>query len=91
MKVNFLCQDSALAAPLVVDLVRLLDVAKRVGEKGIQRQLSLYFKSPYVSSGEQAQHDLFKQEKMLLEWVYAHANKSGVAGKKAKEDKVARA
>jgi hypothetical protein len=37
IKVNFLCQDSALAAPLVIDLVRLLDVAKRVGERGIQR------------------------------------------------------
>jgi myo-inositol-1-phosphate synthase len=54
MKINFLCQDSILAAPLVIDLVRLLDVAKKHGEKGIQRQLSLYFKSPYASPGEHA-------------------------------------
>jgi myo-inositol-1-phosphate synthase len=69
MKVNFLCQDSGLAAPLVVDLVRLLDVAKRAGESGIQRQLSLFFKSPYHSDGETPVHDLFKQEAMLMQWA----------------------
>jgi myo-inositol-1-phosphate synthase len=74
IKVNFLCQDSALAAPLVIDLVRLLDVAKRVGERGIQRQLSLFFKSPYVAPGETPVHDLFKQEKLLVDWARAHAH-----------------
>jgi myo-inositol-1-phosphate synthase len=74
IKVNFLCQDSALAAPLVIDLVRLLDVAKRVGERGIQRQLSIFFKSPYVAPGETAVHDLFKQEKLLVDWVKSHAH-----------------
>jgi myo-inositol-1-phosphate synthase len=69
MKINFLCQDSALAAPLVIDLVRLLDVAKRTGESGIQRQLSLFFKSPYHADGEVAIHDLFKQERLLLDWA----------------------
>jgi myo-inositol-1-phosphate synthase len=73
IKVNFLCQDSALAAPLVVDLVRLLDVAKRAGERGIQRQLSIFFKSPYCLPGESPVHDLFKQEKLLLDWARAHA------------------
>ncbi len=73
IKVNFLCQDSALAAPLVLDLVRLLDVAKRAGERGIQRQLSMFFKSPYHAPGESPIHDLFKQEKLLLEWARAHA------------------
>jgi len=75
MKINFLCQDSILAAPLVMDLVRLCDVAKRKGEKGIQRQLSLYFKSPYASPGEQPQHNLFDQEALLLEWARKHADK----------------
>ncbi|MBZ0115482.1 MAG: inositol-3-phosphate synthase [Sandaracinaceae bacterium] len=75
MKINFLCQDSILAAPLVLDLVRLLDVAKRKGEKGIQRQLSLYFKSPYAAPGEQPQHNVFDQEKMLLDWARKHADK----------------
>ncbi len=69
MKVNFLCQDSILAAPLAIDMVRLMDVAKAKGEKGIQRQMSLYFKSPYHSVGEQPQHDPFKQERMLLDWA----------------------
>jgi myo-inositol-1-phosphate synthase len=78
IKVNFLCQDSALAAPLVIDLVRLLDVAKRAGERGIQRQLSIFFKSPYVAPGETAVHDLFKQEKLLLDWARTHASKHAV-------------
>ena len=75
IKVNFLCQDSALAAPLVIDLVRLLDVAKRAGERGIQRQLSFFFKSPYHAPGEAPIHDLFKQEKLLIDWARAHATK----------------
>lgn len=75
MKINFLCQDSILAAPLVMDLVRLCHAAKRKGEKGIQRQLSLYFKSPYSSPGEQPQHNLFDQEKMLIDWAKKHADK----------------
>src|SRR5580658_4734282 len=73
IKIDFLCQDSALAAPLVIDLVRLLDVAKRTGERGIQRQLSMFFKSPYHAHGETPVHDLFKQEKLLLDWARAHA------------------
>jgi myo-inositol-1-phosphate synthase len=73
IKVNFLCQDSALAAPLVIDLVRLLDVAKLKGERGIQRQLSMFFKSPFHAPGETPVHDLFKQERLLLDWVRAHA------------------
>ena len=75
MKINFLCQDSVLAAPLVIDLIRLLDQAKKVGEKGIQRQLSVYFKSPYASPGETPVHDVFKQEKLLLDWCDAKATK----------------
>jgi myo-inositol-1-phosphate synthase len=69
MKVNFLCQDSVLAAPLVIDLVRLLDVAKRCGDYGAQRQLSLFFKSPHAVEGEEVVHDLFKQEQLLLNWA----------------------
>jgi myo-inositol-1-phosphate synthase len=79
IKVNFLCQDSALAAPLVIDLVRLLDVAKRAGERGIQRQLSMFFKSPYHSPEEAPVHDLFKQEKLLLDWARTHTMTRGLA------------
>jgi myo-inositol-1-phosphate synthase len=77
IKINFLCQDSALAAPLVIDLVRLLDVARRCGERGIQRQLSIFFKSPYSLPGETPVHDLFKQEKALVDWARAHATQRG--------------
>ena len=69
MKINFLCQDSALAAPLVLDLVRLLDVAQRTGERGVQPQFSLFFKSPFHPATSAPVHDLFEQEKMLLEWA----------------------
>lgn len=76
MKVNFLCQDSALAAPVVLDIARLLDVAKEVGERGIQRQMSLFFKSPFHGTGETPIHDLFKQERLLLDWARAKGKKA---------------
>ena len=69
IKVDFLCQDSALAAPLCIDIVRLLTVAKRAGNFGIQRQLSLFFKSPFHGPGETPEHDLFKQEALLYAWA----------------------
>jgi len=69
IKINFLCKDSILAAPLVIDLVRLMDVAQRCGERGIQRQFSLFFKAPYHRDGERAVNDLFKQNALLHEWV----------------------
>jgi myo-inositol-1-phosphate synthase len=68
MKINFLCQDSILAAPLCVDLVRLLALARQRGAAGIQRQFSMFFKSPYHTDGEHAVHDLYQQEALLLDW-----------------------
>ncbi len=88
IKVNFLCQDSALAAPLVIDLVRLLDVAKQVGESGIQRQLSIFFKSPFHGKGETPVHDLFKQEKLLLDWAREHSNRAHANGHKVAQANV---
>jgi myo-inositol-1-phosphate synthase len=82
IKVNFLCQDSALAAPLVIDLVRLLDVAKQVGESGMQRQLSMFFKAPFHGEGETPVHDLFKQEKLLLDWARERSNRPHANGHK---------
>jgi myo-inositol-1-phosphate synthase len=69
LKINFLCKDSILAAPLVLDLARLVDVAHRAGERGIQHQLSLFFKAPYHREGVRAVNDLFKQNALLQEWV----------------------
>lgn len=61
LKVDFLCRDSILAAPLCLDLVLLSDLAKRAGFSGIQSWLSFYFKSPMHDNEHIAEHDLFIQ------------------------------
>ena len=61
IKINFLCRDSILAAPLVLDLALFLDLAQRAGLKGIQEWLSFYFKSPQTAAGLYPEHDLFIQ------------------------------
>lgn len=61
IKVNFLCRDSILAAPIVLDLVIFLDLASRAGLHGIQEWLSFYFKSPMHSEELYPEHDLFIQ------------------------------
>jgi myo-inositol-1-phosphate synthase len=61
IKINFLCRDSILAAPIVLDLVLFLDLAQRAGMCGIQEWLSFYFKSPMCSSTVYPEHDLFIQ------------------------------
>ncbi len=61
LKVNFLCRDSILAAPIVLDVALFLDLAKRAGMEGIQEWLSLYFKSPMHAPGLYPEHDLFIQ------------------------------
>jgi len=69
IKVNFLCKDSILAAPLVIEIARLLDLAKRRANFGVQEQLSVFFKLPMTKNGEKPEHALHKQEKMLLNWL----------------------
>ncbi|MAL16117.1 MAG: inositol-3-phosphate synthase [Balneola sp.] len=61
IKVDFLCRDSILAAPIVLDLALFLDLAKRNGKAGIQEWLSFYFKSPQVEDGHVQEHDIFIQ------------------------------
>jgi myo-inositol-1-phosphate synthase len=61
LKINFLCRDSILAAPIVLDLVLFLDMAHRAGLSGIQEWLSFYFKSPQHAKGLYPEHDLFIQ------------------------------
>ena len=65
IKINFLCRDSILAAPLVLDLALFLDLAKRAGFKGIQEWLSFYFKSPQARPDLNPEHDLFVQHMKL--------------------------
>ena len=65
IKIDFLCRDSILAAPLVLDLALFLDLAKRAGFSGIQEWLSFYFKSPTTAPGLYPEHDLFIQHMKL--------------------------
>jgi myo-inositol-1-phosphate synthase len=65
IKVNFLCRDSILAAPIVLDLALFTDFAQRAGMKGIQEWLSFYYKSPMTAPGLSAEHDLFIQQTKL--------------------------
>ncbi|MBI2409240.1 MAG: inositol-3-phosphate synthase [Gemmatimonadetes bacterium] len=65
IKVNFLCRDSILAAPIVLDLALFSDLAHRAGMKGIQEWLSFYYKSPMAGAGLHPEHDLFIQQTKL--------------------------
>jgi myo-inositol-1-phosphate synthase len=72
IKVNFLCRDSILAAPIVLDLALFMDLAARAGLSGIQEWLSFYFKSPMTPTGLYPEHDLFIQSMKLkntLRWM----------------------
>ncbi len=61
IKINFLCRDSILAAPIVLDLALFMDLAHRAKMSGIQEWLSFYFKSPQTAEGLRPEHDIFKQ------------------------------
>ena len=65
MKIDFLCRDSILAAPIVLDLALLMDVAQRAGFHGTQEWLSFYFKSPMTAPTLYPEHDLFIQSMKL--------------------------
>jgi len=72
IKVDFLCRDSILAAPLVLDLALFMDLAKRAGFRGVQEWLSFYFKSPMTAEGLYPEHDLFIQSMKLkntIRWM----------------------
>jgi len=72
IKVNFLCRDSILAAPVVLDLALFMDLAKRAGLSGIQEWLGFYFKSPMAAPNLAPDHDLFVQLMKLkntLRWM----------------------
>jgi myo-inositol-1-phosphate synthase len=72
LKIDFMCRDSILAAPLALDLCLFLDLARRAGLGGVQEWLSFYFKSPQVGPGLYPEHDLFIQQAKLkntLRWM----------------------
>ncbi len=68
IKVNFLCKDSILAAPLAIEIARCLDLAQQRGEGGIQEQLSVFFKLP-MTNAEKPEHAFHLQEEMLMQWL----------------------
>ncbi len=68
IKVNFLCRDSILAAPLAIEIARCLDLARERGETGIQEHLSVFFKLP-MSRGEKPVQAFHEQERLLLDWL----------------------
>ena len=65
IKVNFLCKDSILSAPIVLDLALFMDLAQRAGMKGMQEWLSFYFKAPMHAPSLYPEHDLFIQHMKL--------------------------
>ncbi len=69
IKVNFLCRDSILAAPLVIEIARVLDLARQRGQGGIQEQLGLFFKAPMTPAGKREEHSFPVQERALLDWL----------------------
>ena len=69
IKVNFLCKDSVLAAPLAIEIARILDLAAQRGDGGVQEQLSVFFKAPMVKNGHGPEHAFHAQETMLLDWL----------------------
>ena len=73
IKVDFLCRDSILAAPIVLDLALFLDLAQRAGQSGVQEWLSFYWKAPQTAKDHDPEHDLFIQQtklkNTLREWM----------------------
>ena len=65
IKIDFLCRDSILTAPIVLDLALFMDLAQRSSMSGIQKWLSFYFKSPQAAPGLYAENDLFIQHTKL--------------------------
>ncbi len=80
LKLNFLCKDSILAAPLAIEIARTLDLAKRRGEGGVQEQLGVFFKQPGTrAAGAQPEHAFPEQQRRLLAWLGGDAARAAAA------------
>ena len=69
IKINFLCKDSILAAPLAIEIARVVGLAGRRGDGGVQEQLSHFFKAPMMRNGRKPEHAFHAQEAMLMDWL----------------------
>ncbi len=77
LKVNFLCKDSILAAPLAIEIARCLDLAKQRGEKGVLEEVGVFFKFPMTRrKDEKPENALHKQELILINWLENKYGKS---------------
>ncbi|MGB3711109.1 MAG: inositol-3-phosphate synthase [Erythrobacter sp.] len=74
LKLNFLCKDSILAAPLAIEIARCLDLAAKRGEGGVREELSLFFKLPQTANGTAPVHAFDKQQAMLDNWLGGSVN-----------------
>jgi len=70
IKVNFLCKDSILAAPLAIEIARVLGLAQKRGAGGVQEQLSVFFKAPMAINGHAPEHAFHIQDRMLFDWLW---------------------
>ncbi|UZO79259.1 inositol-3-phosphate synthase [Aquimarina sp. ERC-38] len=87
IKVNFLCKDSILAAPLVIEIARCLELAQRKEEGGILKELGVFFKSPLTPEGEEIEHRFDIQQQELLTWLeYLQTRESISVDQKKEED-----
>ena len=69
IKINFLCKDSILAAPLAIEIARVIGLASKRGDGGVQEQLSHFFKAPMTRPGHRPEHAFHLQEAMLMDWL----------------------
>ncbi len=69
IKVNFLCKDSILAAPLAIEIARVVGLAGQRGDGGVQEQLGHFFKAPMTRNGNKPEHAFHAQEAMLMDWL----------------------
>jgi len=69
LKLNFLCKDSILAAPLAIEIARCLDLAQQRGQGGVQEQMGLFFKLPQTSGPHDPVHAVPEQQRILDDWL----------------------
>ncbi|WP_249523499.1 inositol-3-phosphate synthase [Modestobacter marinus] len=77
IKVDFQCRDSILAAPLAVEIARLVDLAQQRGEGGVQDHLGWFFKAPITADGSTPEHAMHRQESVLMDWLSSGAAQAG--------------
>lgn len=77
LKVNFLCGDSVLAAPLIIELARLSDLARKRGSGGVQEQFGHFFKAPMTVGDDSPDHDFYRQEQRLFDWISSSQASAG--------------